>query len=185
VSLQAEGLTERLRAFSGTARVPVLIDHDLTIWDSLAICEYLNEHYLLGRGWPNDLKDRATARAITAEMHSGFSSLRNEMPMNIRASRIVEASEATLNDIQRIDEIFSLYARENENGDLRLFGEFCIADCFFAPVIMRFQTYQPELSVEAKAYCQSMIEHPSLQKWIAGALTESEVLPEDEAGQDR
>lgn len=185
VSLNADGLTERLLQYSDTARVPVLIDEQTAIFDSLAICEYINEHYLLGQGWPNDVMQRALARAITAEMHSGFAALRNEMPMNIRASRVVSLSASALKDVQRIDAIFSRYAAKNENGDLRLFGEFSIADCFFAPVVLRFKTYLPELSSAAQDYCQSILEHASLQTWIQAAERETEIIDEDEAGVDR
>jgi len=185
VSLQAPNLTERLAVFSGSARVPVLNDGDLSIWDSLAICEYINEVYLQGIGLPADVADRALARSVCAEMHSGFSALRNEMPMNIRASRIIDASEQCLSDIARVDEIWSTYARKNSNGDLRLFGEFGLSDCMFAPVVMRFITYQPTLSAAATDYMQSMLQHPALKRWIDEALLETEVVDFDEAGVDR
>lgn len=185
VSLKAEGLNERLGKFSKTARVPVLIDGKLTIWDSLAICEYVNEQYLDGQGWPKDVSDRAIARAIVAEMHAGFAALRSDLPMNVRASRRVELSKAVEKDIQRVDNIFALHAREDNNGELRLFGQFGIADCFFAPVVLRFKTYQTPLSSKARAYCESLRSHPSLKKWIEAALKEDEIIDEDEAGIDR
>lgn len=185
VSLQAPNLSERLKAFSGSARVPVLNDGELSIWDSLAICEYVNEVYLKGVGLPSAIGDRALARAVCAEMHAGFGALRSEMPMNIRASRIIEPSDACLSDIARVDEIWSSYARENSDGDLRLFGEFGISDCMFAPVVMRFFTYQPQVSGKAKAYMDSMLEHPALKQWIAEALQETEIVDVDEAGADR
>lgn len=185
VSLQAPNLSERLKAFSGSARVPVLNDDELSIWDSLAICEYVNEVHLKGVGLPTNVEDRAIARSVSAEMHSGFGALRSEMPMNIRASRLVQPSDQCLLDIARVDEIWSIYARENSNGDLRLFGEFGISDCMFAPVVMRFKTYQPELSNKAIAYMNSMLEHPALMQWIADALSETEVVDVDEAGVDR
>lgn len=185
VSLQEPNLTERLRVFSDSARVPVLNDGDLSVWDSLAICEYINEVHLQGIGLPANVNDRALARSVCAEMHSGFSALRNEMPMNIRASRVIEASPECLKDIARVDRIWSDHARKNSNGDLRLFGEFGISDCMFAPVVMRFVTYQPSLSGAAKEYMASMLEHPSLKQWIDGALSESEIVDVDEAGVDR
>lgn len=185
VSLQEPDLSKRLLQFSDSARVPVLKDGDLTVWDSLAICEYVNEAYLDNKALPEGTSDRAIARSVVAEMHSGFSALRNEMPMNIRASRAVEASNQCFNDIKRIDEIWSRYAREDEFGDLRLFGRFGLADCMFAPVVMRFQTYQPALSKPASVYMNSMQSHPALKKWIADALQETEVVTVDEAGVDR
>ncbi len=185
VSLKAEGLSERLKRFSNTARVPVLKDGELIVWDSLAISEYVNEHYLAGRGWPKEVVERATARAIVSEMHSGFNALRNELPMNIRASRVVDTSSNADQDIRRVDQIISHYAQVDANGELRLFGQFGIADCFFAPVVMRFKTYSIQLSTMAQSYCDSLRAHPSLQKWVQAARAESEIVAEDEAGIDR
>lgn len=185
VSLAAPNLSERLAAFSDTCRVPVLIDGTLTVWDSLAICDTISEKYLSNRGWPASSNERATARAICCEMHAGFQALRNEMPMNCRASRIVDLSAAAQRDVQRVDDIWARYSRPDAQGDLRLFGEFSIADCFYAPVVMRFITYDIKLSAPAQSYLESMRAHPSLEKWVAHALTETEVLDEDEAGTDR
>jgi len=185
ISLQEPDLTDRLKVHSDSAKVPVLVDGDITVWDSLAICEYINEEYLSGIGWPSDKHDRALAKSISAEMHSSFAALRSEMPMNIRASRVVEASEQCLADIERIDQIWSKYARENSNGDLRLLGEFGISDCMFAPVVMRFATYKPELSDTATSYMESMLSSSSLKQWIDAALLETEIVDVDEAGVDR
>ena len=184
-SLGAPDLSRRLKKYSDSARVPVLNDGDLTIWDSLAICEYINDVCLDGKGWPEDAHDRAMARSLTAEMHSGFSALRSEMPMNCRARRYVEVSEECAQDVQRIDDIWSRYASVDARGELRLFGSFGIADCFFAPVVMRFVTYEPELSMVARSYMQSLLRHSSLQEWVAAALEETEIVEVDEAGTDR
>ena len=185
VSLKAKGLTERLSEFSGSARVPVLIDNDLQIWDSLAICEHVNQQYLQDKAWPEKPDERALARAIVAEMHSGFSALRSEMPMNCRASRIVSPSKACLDDIARVEQIWQSYLQADAQGQLRLFGQFSIADCFYAPVVMRFKTYLPELSSKSLEYIDSISNHPSMRKWLAAALKETEIIEEDEAGIDR
>ena len=186
VSLGEPNLSERLSEFSDSARVPVLIteldQRKTTVWDSLAICEFVSEHYLEGRAWPSGIADRALARSITAEMHSGFAALRNELPMNIRANRDLPLSSGVLADIKRIDDIWSRYARPDGNGDLRLFGEFSIADCFYAPVVMRFLTYQVTLSNKAAAYRDSIRAHPSVNKWCQSALLETEIVEDDEAG---
>ena len=184
-SLNGNDLTERLQKYSATGCVPVLIDGDITVWDSLAICETISDNYLDGRGWPKEKENKAIARSICAEMHSGFSALRSEMPMNCRANRRLTLSDAAAQDINRIDSIWSNYAEKDSSSNLRLFGEFSIADCFFAPVVMRFQTYEVELSDAARDYCQSMFEHPSLQKWLASALEETEIVAIDEAGVER
>lgn len=183
-TLKAEGRKERFSKYSATSKVPVLIDNNLTVWDSLAICEYVSETYLDGKGWPADKKQRALARAIVAEMHSGLSALRNALPMNCRATRKVELSEQVKLDIQRVDNIWSEYAAKDNDGELRLFGGFSIADCFYAPVVFRFKTYGIPLSEKANAYFQSMLKHPSMQKWLTAALAEEEIIEDDEAGVD-
>ncbi len=183
-SLRAEGLSERLAQHSPSRRVPVLIDGDLTVWDSLAICEYVSEHYLLGEGWPENATDRALARSLTAQMHAGFNALRNEMPMNCRARRKISPSDAALDDVAQIDALWSEYARPDGDGRLFLFGQFSIADCFYAPVVLRFETYGISLSPAAQAYADSLRAHPSLQHWVAAGRAESEVVVEDEAGED-
>ena len=184
-SLAGDDLSNRLLRHSDSARVPVLVDQDLSVWDSLAICEYLNAEYLSDQAWPQNVKERAVARAVTAEMHAGFAALRQHLPMNCRAQRVVEISPAVRRDIQRIDEIWSQYARADTHGQLRLFGSFGIADCFFAPVVMRFVTYDVVISDAAQAYLNSMLAHPSVQHWLADAQQESEILPEEEVGTDR
>ncbi|MEM6449665.1 MAG: glutathione S-transferase family protein [Cyanobacteria bacterium P01_D01_bin.105] len=185
-SLKAEGLSARLGQFSPTSRVPVLIDGELTVWDSLAICEYVSERYLEGKGWPRDVSKRAEARAVTAEMHSGFAGLRREMPMNCRARRRVEASAQTLKDIARVDEIWAKGMADS--GGPWLFGAFSIVDCFYAPVVMRFATYAAAsgvtLSAGAQRYQDFFLQNDVLQAWVGAAKQETEIVPEDEAGDD-
>ena len=181
-SLRAEGLKERLAQHSPTSRVPVLKDGNLTIWDSLAICEYVSEMHLAGKGWPQDVALRAEARAVCAEMHAGFLGLRSELPMNCRATRKVNASAAAKQDIARIDEIWSSCMARHSNG--WLYGEFSIADCFYAPVVMRFKTYGVALSELAEQYQSFALKQNALKRWVEAALTETEILPEDEAGID-
>ena len=101
-SLTAHQLSERLAQYSDAKKVPVLINNDLCVWDSLAICEYINEQFLHGRGWPKNIEQRAIARAVSAQMHSGFAAIRNEMPMNIRAKRHIDFSEEALQEINQM-----------------------------------------------------------------------------------
>ncbi len=185
VSLQASDLHRHLKQYSNAAKVPVLNDGELQVWDSLAICEYINDEHLAGAGWPTGKQDRAIARSLAAEMHSSFAALRNEMPMNIRASRVIEPSQACLRDIARIDEIWSTYAKADANGSSALLGQFSIADCMYAPVVMRFATYHPELSRPAQQYADWLRTHPAVQSWVDGALKEVEIVDIDEAGIDR
>ena len=153
-SLKAEGLTERLKQYSPTGRVPVLIDGDLTVWDTLAIAEYVSERYLDGTGWPKDRASRAEARAVCCEMHAGFMGLRSELPMNCRAMRRVEMSALAKADIARVDAIWSkCMSRLTVSGKGPwLYGDFSIADCFYAPVVLRFKTYGVSLSEGARRY---------------------------------
>ncbi|MCH9704662.1 MAG: glutathione S-transferase family protein [Proteobacteria bacterium] len=178
-----ETLRQRLLQHSPSARVPVLLDGDLCVWDSLAICEYISEHYLNGRGYPQDAKCRAQARAVVAEMHSGFSALRAALPMNCRARRKLPLTAAVLADIQRIDEIWSHYPQQNSTDFL--FGDFSIADCFYAPVAMRFLTYADiPLSEKAQQYWQRLCVHPAVVAWQQAALCETSIVHKDEAGEE-
>ncbi|MAY41432.1 MULTISPECIES: glutathione S-transferase family protein [unclassified Neptuniibacter] len=196
LSLFTESFYQELEQVTPVAKVPVLVDGDIKVWDSLAICEYVNEQYLEGKGWPVDPSQRAVARAVVAEMHSGFSALRNEMPMNCRANRSLELSDGALNDVSRIDKLWQhcLQQRSNNLSSVRqndsdnhdwLFGQFSIVDVFYAPVALRFQTYGIELSDVSRAYQARVLNHPAIQDWINDALQETEVVAEDEAGVER
>ncbi|MDN2662508.1 glutathione S-transferase family protein [Psychromonas sp. 14N.309.X.WAT.B.A12] len=169
-----------LQKYFTVQKVPALIDGDLKVWDSLAICEYINDAYLSGTAWPKNIVKRAQARSLSAEMHSGFMALRNEMPMNIRATRKVELSAAAKQDIARIDDIFASQQELYPNS--WLFGEFSITDAMYAPVVLRLKTYQIRLSPLAEQYCKSVMSCPVLQDWIAQALTETDIVECDEAG---
>lgn len=169
-----------LRDVAQSEKVPTLVDNGLAVWDSLAILEYVNETYLHGKAWPADAKERAIARAISAEMHSGFGSLRSEMPMNCRAKRKVALSEGALKDIARIDAIWSQQMEQHPEG--WLFGAWSIADAMYAPVALRFETYGIELSEQAKRYQQKQLNSSAMQKWLAEASLETDIVEEDEAG---
>lgn len=172
-------LRRRLLAHSPAARAPALIDGDLTVWDSLAICEYINDAYLAGAALPADPRRRARARAIIAEIHAGFADLRDAMPMNIRARRWIEITRAVARDISRIADIFAA-ANPWLSGD-----RFGMTDCFYAPVAMRFATYADiNLLAPAAAYCERLRDHPAVRLWIEQALRESEIVGADEVGED-
>jgi len=182
VALDRSDFKQQLQRYSDAAKVPVLIDDGQTVWDSLAICETISERYLDGRGWPSDSSQRAIARALCAEIHSGFSALREALPMNCRATREVIMNAQVQQEIARIDAIWSNYASLNENGEQWLFGQFSIADCFFAPVVLRFRTYGIPLSDAAQAYADSVIASSGIQRWLEQAAKETEVIAADEAG---
>ncbi|HHG3300990.1 TPA: glutathione S-transferase family protein [Vibrio parahaemolyticus] len=180
LTLFTEDFYDKLASVTPTAKVPTLVDGEVTVWDSLAILEYVNEQYLQGKAWPSLVADKAKARAISAEMHSGFFDLRNELPMNCRARRKVELSDGALKDIARIDAIWS--EQMAKFPDAFLFGEWSIADAMYAPVALRFETYGIELSQGAKAYQQKVLASQAVQKWLAEASQETDIVEEDEAG---
>lgn len=146
--------------------VPVLIDGDTSVWDSLAICEYLaEEHPSL---WPANRSDRAFARSMVSEMHSGFVHLRGALPMNCRAkSRQVEISSEVRKDIDRIEQLWAEALQQHQRQGPWLFGEFSIADAFYAPIIIRFIGYDIALSATTQAYISEWLNDPSLQEWIS------------------
>jgi len=162
---------------SPSGKVPCLVaDDGVTVWDSLAICETLAERYPQHAMWPRDAVARGHARSISAEMHSGFGNLRNNMWMNIRASFPGKnATPEALADIARIDAIWS-ECLETYGGPF-LFGQFTIADAMYAPVVMRFNTWQPELSEAAATYARRVTAQPAVKAWIDDALQEPHRIP--------
>jgi len=183
-SLAGDDLSKRLGRHSPSCKVPVLIDGDLTVWDSLAICEYVSEQYLSGKGWPESPASRAQARAISAEMHSSFMALRSEMPMNIRAKRKITPSLAARADVRRVDQVWSDCRQQNAGRGDWLFGKFSIADCMYVPVVLRFKTYGITLSEPGQLYMDTVLDNASVKAWIGAALQETEIIPQDEAGED-
>jgi glutathione S-transferase len=182
IPLFTESTESALAQYSDSGLVPVLIDGDLNIWDSLAICEYVSENHVDGKGWPEATKVRAIARSACAEMHSGFNHIREYLPMNCRATKRITFTEPTNREIQRIDELWqSIKSDYGAKGDW-LFGEFSIADCFFAPMALRFRTYQPELSSISLHYIKCITQHPSVQLWCKEASEEPETIQACEVG---
>jgi glutathione S-transferase len=161
---------ERFRRFSPTGKVPCLVDGTLTVWDSLAISEYLAERH--AGVWPEDPAARAWARCAAAEMHSGFAALRNACSMSCgQRVRLHEASAALMLDLARLDELWT--EGLNRHGGPFLAGpRFTAVDAFFAPVAFRVQTYGLELSEAAARYVRRLLDLPSMQRWYAEALQE-------------
>lgn len=177
VLLDRPDTTQKISEYSLSGRVPVLLADDLVIWDSLAICEYLAERFPTQNLWPESAAARATARSVCAEMHSGFSQLRAAMPMNIRANFSGKGRNAgSQADIGRISEIWE-ECLSTYGAHRFLFGDFSIADAFFAPVVMRFKTYGVSLAPALQAYCERIEAHPAVAQWVLGALDEKDDLP--------
>lgn len=183
LDLATEAFYSTLKSLAPTAKVPFLVDQNIRVWESLAICEYINETYLSGKFWPHAAAHRAKARALANEMHAGFSALRNEMPMNLRAKRKIQLSAAANRDLARIDSIFSEQMAEFANQGGWLFGDWSIADAMYAPVVMRLPTYGITLSETAELYCTQVRSDPVMQKWLADALLETAIVDMDEVGE--
>jgi glutathione S-transferase len=169
---------------SPSGHVPVLVDGAVTVWDSLAICEYVAELPAARGAWPADRARRALARSIAAEMHSGFGALRNTMHMNVRArDRRVTATSEVTEDIARIQQIWRSCRESPAAADGPwLCGAFSIADAMFGPVAFRFQTYGVACDGAAGTYLQTLLGHPAMRRWAAAAEIESEVIESSEVG---
>ncbi len=172
---------EQIDRHSPSGRVPVLRHGELRVWDSLAICEYAAE--LTGKGWPQERAARAVARAVCAEMHGGFTTLRSLWPMNARARNRRTAVTAALEaDVERIDQIWNDCRGRFGGGRPWLFGEYTVADAMYAPVVLRFNTYGARISQTARWYMASVLEDGALQEWLQAAKLEPWTIAADEAG---
>lgn len=176
-------------AINPVGKVPVLVDEGFVVWDTLAIAEYLAERFPEKHLWPSDAKARARARSVCAEMHSGFTALRSHCPMNIEASlpeagRIVWRDQAGVRaDIARLEAMWTgLLA---EHGGPMLFGDFGIADAYFAPVCSRIRTYALPVSPTVAAYVDRVHQLPAVQTWIQQALAEHDFIDFDEPYRSR
>ncbi len=172
VALRTANTKAEILKYSPSGKIPCLIDGDTVVWESLAICEYLaeKEPSLL----PSDRKARAEARAIAAEMHAGFSALRQEMSMDIRASTPYGPRSVELeNDIARIVSIWEDCRQRHADMGPFLFGHFTLADAMYAPVVWRFLTYHVELPEASRKWMETMTALPAMQEWRSAALAES------------
>jgi len=176
-----EEFSRRVSAVSPAGLVPVLLDGDFAVWDSLAICEYLAERHPEARLWPQDPKARARARSLAAQMHSGFGAMRQALPMNVEARLPgIDLPEAAQQDISRLQAIWHDTRAEFGQGGPFLFGEFSIADAFFAPVVSRFNTYGIAAAGSVRDYMDAVLALPAMQEWTRDALAEATFVPEDE-----
>jgi len=177
IPLYREDSQVRIAAYSPAGKVPVLVDGDVTVWDSLAILEYLAERFPETQGWPAATADRAKARSLAAEMHSGFAALRTHCGMNCRRQPAPKAlPEAVDKDLARIRQIWH-ECREHRGSDGPwLFGRFTVVDAMYAPVALRFHTYQVEAEPAAQGYVNTVLGHPAVTDWIAAGKAETEVI---------
>lgn len=175
-----EGGNPKFREFSPTGKVPTLVDGELTIWESLAILEYLHDKYPEKGFWPKDRKARAHARAVANEMHGGFGGIRNECPMNMRREvRAIDVSDAVRRDVVRIERLWEDCLKAS--GGPFLFGDFTNADAMYAPVVNRLEKYDLSNHEAVLAYRKAMKSHPAWIEWEEAALKEPWIVPADEA----
>ncbi|QIM54198.1 glutathione S-transferase family protein [Hydrogenophaga crocea] len=176
---------QRVKAINPVGKVPALVDDGFAIWDSLAIAEYLAERFPERQLWPADTRARARARSVCAEMHSGFSALRNHCPMNIEASlpevgALLWRDQAGLRaDVARLVAMWTELLAAQPAGSL-LFGDFGIADAFYAPVCTRIRTYALPVPPEVQAYVDRVLALPGVQAWVGDALAEKDFIDFDE-----
>ncbi len=184
ITLDTPTTANDIGCFSAAGCVPILLLDELTVWDTLAIAETVAERWPEKKLWPGDPSTRAHARAVCAEMHSGFSNLRTCMPMNCRAmGRRVTLPDGLVDDIDRIIAIWTECHRKYGALGRWLFGDFSVADAMFAPVVLRFRTYGINLPESAGFYPQRLLESDALQEWLMAAESETEVLDGEELGQ--
>ncbi|MHB8743151.1 MAG: glutathione S-transferase family protein [Sulfuricaulis sp.] len=181
ISLYDDASRAQIKRHSPSGKVPALIDGDVTVWESLAICEYLAEKFPDKQFWPVDPKARATARAVATEMHAGFNALRSHMIMNCRRHLPGKGrTPEVLRDIARITTLWNdCRNRFGTSGDF-LFGRFGIADAMYAPVALRFVTYGVELDPVSTAYVKTLTMLPAIQQWLAESWAETEIIPQFE-----
>lgn len=172
----------RVGHYSPSQRVPVLHDDGLVVWDSLAICEYANERWLDGRGWPADRVARAVARSAAAEMHSGFAALRSQLPMNVRRQPNHHRGDAdAARDLARVQALWRDLRTQHGQAGPFLCGEFGIVDAMYAPVCLRMLGYGIAVDDTASAYIDAIQALPAMREWVAAALAETERVAMDEA----
>ncbi len=181
INLGDADVKAKILAVSPGGKVPVLHHGDITVWESLAILEYLADAFYDRHWWPTDPHARAMARAISAEMHAGFSALRANMTMNVRRSIPNRVRAAGVDaDIARVTTIWRAcrerFGSAPKSGGPFLFGAFSNADAMFAPVVTRFKTYAVELDDISRAYSAAMLEHPAMKEWYAAAAVEPWVI---------
>lgn len=182
VPLYEPGSREAVLKYSPTGKVPCLVDDDVTVWESLAILDYLADRYPDKKLWPADLKARALARAIAAEMHAGFAALRKHCPMNMRRDprKIRELAPEVQADVARIDAIWTDCRNRFGQGGPFLFGAFSNADAMYAPVVSRFASYAIPVGKAARAYMEAVVALPAWKDWEKDGRAERWVMPGNE-----
>lgn len=177
VPLFTNTTNEELSPYFSDYKVPVLMDGDFLVWDSLSILEHLSENHLNSRGWPAPARARSFARSVSAEMHSSFANVRNELPMNCRRkSSSIHLSDDAAREIERIKQLWRRCRMEFGAGGEWLFGQFSIADAMYSPIALRFAGYSIPLADDEEAYVQRVLSHPDMVEWVESGKQEKEVI---------
>lgn len=177
ITLHTDAGNQAIREFSPSGKVPVYLHGDMTLWDSLAICEYINDLYPEKQCWPEEIQQRAVARSISSEMHSSFQTIRNTLYMNCRKKMVYrDISPKLQTELDRVRQIWR-QCREKKPAGPFLFGEFSIADAMYAPMVLRFNSYGIEVDNPEHEYIQNMLSLEVLQEWIQAGVAETEILP--------
>ena len=182
IPLYQPGSRETILKYSPSGRVPALKHGEITVWESLAVCEYLAETFPTAGLWPSDPVARAAARSVSTEMHAGFAALRGHLPMNVRSTYPDRGvTPEVQGDINRIMAIWrDCRARFGQDMGDFLFGPFTIADAMYAPVVTRFRTYRIDLERDADAYCDTIMGLPAMQEWVTAARNEPMIIEQYE-----
>jgi glutathione S-transferase len=166
---------------SPSGRVPVLRDGGLTVWESLAIIEYVAERFPDAAIWPEERQSRAVARSVSHQMHAGFSALRNACPMNLRRKpKAIPLKQDVLADVTAIETLWRDCRKSFGGAGPYLFGAFSAADAMYAPVVTRFRTYEISVAADTKAYMDQIYAHPAFRAWFDAGVRESWIVPSDE-----
>ena len=169
---------QTMLALGPTGKVPMLVDEGLVVWDSLSIAEYLHERFPHAGIWPQPMADRARARSLCAEMHSGFGALRQHCPMNVEADFPDLGEKLWAENADVRDDVYRLFDMWGQQlatfGGPMLFGKFCMADAFFAPVCLRLSTYHLPVPQHIQPYVDRVLALPGMQAWKAAALEEKD-----------
>ncbi len=184
IPLDLPDTKEKVLKHSPAGKVPILIDGDVTVWESISIMEYVGD--ALGAPvWPQERAARAMARSVSAEMHAGFSALRSGCPMNLgKKFAQKDRGEGVARDVARFSEIVRQARERFGGGGPFLFGAFSAADAMFAPLVTRLDTYSIALDPTTQAYADTILSLPAFQEWRAAALQETWIVDADEVDED-
>jgi glutathione S-transferase len=181
IPLDQPDTRKRILEHSPSGRVPLLKHGKVSVWDSLAIIEYVAEMFPEKNIWPKTIAARAMARSVSCEMHAGFSALRNACPMNLRRPvRKVPMSDAVVSDVRRIEEMWRECRERFGKGGKFLFGKFSAADAMYTPVVTRLVTYDIPVAADTRAYMEAIMATTAFRAWKEAALAETWTVPSDE-----